>query len=79
MTIALDTGGHARDFTCVYHAWNYDLKGNLKAVAFEDGVSGKWGVDATAKPALASYTPRHRVPHDVWARINLADFGLGQP
>ena len=39
--IALDSGGHARDFTCVYHAWNYDLKGNLKAVAFEDGVSGK--------------------------------------
>ena len=45
--IALDSGGHARDFTCVYHAWNYDLKGNLKAVAFEDGVSGKGGMDRT--------------------------------
>jgi phenylpropionate dioxygenase-like ring-hydroxylating dioxygenase large terminal subunit len=45
--IALDTGGHARDFTCVYHAWNYDLKGNLKAVAFEDGVNGKGGMDET--------------------------------
>jgi phenylpropionate dioxygenase-like ring-hydroxylating dioxygenase large terminal subunit len=42
--IALDSGGHARDFTCVYHAWNYDLKGNLKAVAFEDGVNGKGGM-----------------------------------
>jgi anthranilate 1,2-dioxygenase large subunit/terephthalate 1,2-dioxygenase oxygenase component alpha subunit len=42
--IALDQGGHARDFTCVYHAWNYDLKGNLKAVAFEEGVSGKGGM-----------------------------------
>jgi anthranilate 1,2-dioxygenase large subunit/terephthalate 1,2-dioxygenase oxygenase component alpha subunit len=42
--IALDGGGHARDFTCVYHAWNYDLKGNLKAVAFEDGVAGKGGM-----------------------------------
>ena len=42
--IALDQGGHARDFTCVYHAWNYDLKGNLKAVAFEDGVGGKGGM-----------------------------------
>lgn len=42
--IALDQGGHARDFTCVYHAWNYDLKGNLKAVAFEDGVNGKGGM-----------------------------------
>ena len=45
--IALDSGGHARDFTCVYHAWNYDLKGNLKAVAFEDGVNGKGGMDKT--------------------------------
>jgi anthranilate 1,2-dioxygenase large subunit/terephthalate 1,2-dioxygenase oxygenase component alpha subunit len=45
--ICLDGGGHARDFTCVYHAWNYDLKGNLKAVAFEDGVNGKGGMDKT--------------------------------
>src|SRR5215218_1227333 len=45
--IALDSGGHARDFTCVYHAWNYDLKGNLKAVAFEDGVNGKGGMAKT--------------------------------
>jgi phenylpropionate dioxygenase-like ring-hydroxylating dioxygenase large terminal subunit len=45
--IALDQGGHARDFTCVYHAWNYDLKGNLKAVAFEDGVAGKGGMAKT--------------------------------
>jgi anthranilate 1,2-dioxygenase large subunit/terephthalate 1,2-dioxygenase oxygenase component alpha subunit len=42
--IVLDGGGTARDFTCVYHAWNYDLKGNLKAVAFEDGVAGKGGM-----------------------------------
>jgi anthranilate 1,2-dioxygenase large subunit/terephthalate 1,2-dioxygenase oxygenase component alpha subunit len=45
--IALDGGGSARDFTCVYHAWNYDLKGNLKAVAFEDGVGGKGGMGKT--------------------------------
>jgi phenylpropionate dioxygenase-like ring-hydroxylating dioxygenase large terminal subunit len=45
--IALDGGGHARDFTCVYHAWNYDLKGNLKGVAFEDGVAGKGGMGKT--------------------------------
>ena len=45
--IALDSGGHARDFTCVYHAWNYDLKGNLKGVAFEDGVGGKGGMAKT--------------------------------
>jgi len=45
--IALDSGGKARDFTCVYHAWNYDLKGNLKAVAFEDGVAGRGGMAKT--------------------------------
>jgi anthranilate 1,2-dioxygenase large subunit/terephthalate 1,2-dioxygenase oxygenase component alpha subunit len=45
--IALDGGGRVRDFTCVYHAWNYDLKGNLKAVAFEDGVAGKGGMAKT--------------------------------
>ena len=45
--IALDSGGTARDFTCVYHAWNYDLKGNLKGVAFEDGVGGKGGMGKT--------------------------------
>ncbi len=45
--ICLDGGGKARDFTCVYHSWNYDLKGNLKAVAFEDGVAGKGGMPKT--------------------------------
>jgi len=45
--ICLDNGGNARDFTCVYHAWNYDLKGNLKGVAFEDGVGGKGGMPKT--------------------------------
>lgn len=45
--IALDSGGNARDFTCVYHAWNYDLKGNLKAVAFEEGVGGRGGMPKT--------------------------------
>ena len=33
----------------------------------EDGYSAKWGVDATAKPSLAAYTPRHRVPPEVVA------------
>jgi anthranilate 1,2-dioxygenase large subunit/terephthalate 1,2-dioxygenase oxygenase component alpha subunit len=45
--IVLDGSGKARGFTCVYHAWNYDLKGNLKAVAFEDGVNGKGGMGKT--------------------------------
>ena len=42
--IALDDGGNAEDFTCVYHAWRYDLEGNLKGVAFQHGVNGQGGM-----------------------------------
>jgi len=42
--IALEDGGNAKDFTCVYHAWNYDLRGDLKGVAFQHGVGGKGGM-----------------------------------
>jgi phenylpropionate dioxygenase-like ring-hydroxylating dioxygenase large terminal subunit len=42
--ICFDNAGNARDFTCVYHAWRYDLSGNLKSVAFRRGVNGKGGM-----------------------------------
>lgn len=42
--ICLDNAGHAKDFTCVYHAWRYDLSGNLKSIAFGRGVNGKGGM-----------------------------------
>jgi len=42
--IVLEDEGNARDFQCVYHAWTYDLKGNLKGIAFKDGVNGKGGM-----------------------------------
>lgn len=42
--ICLEDAGHAEQFTCVYHAWSYDLQGNLKGVAFESGVGGKGGM-----------------------------------
>jgi phenylpropionate dioxygenase-like ring-hydroxylating dioxygenase large terminal subunit len=42
--ICLDNAGHAKDFTCVYHAWRYDLGGNLKSIAFGRGVNGKGGM-----------------------------------
>jgi len=32
------------------------------------------GIDATAKPRLDSFTPRHRVPQDVFERVDLKDF-----
>jgi anthranilate 1,2-dioxygenase large subunit/terephthalate 1,2-dioxygenase oxygenase component alpha subunit len=43
--IALDdsgsVGGH---FQCVYHAWTYDLAGNLVGIAFEKGSNGRGGM-----------------------------------
>jgi UbiD family decarboxylase len=61
-----------RDITIITNARGSDLDPSTR----EDGYSGKWGVDATAKPSLAAYTPRHRVPPDVWSRIDPKAFGL---
>ena len=61
-----------RDLTVVSHARGSDLDPSAK----EDGYTAKWGVDATAKPSLAGYTPRHRVPPDVWKRVDPKAFGL---
>ena len=41
-----------------------------------DGYTAKWGVDATAKPSLAEYTPRNRIPQEVTDRIDLDALGL---
>jgi phenylpropionate dioxygenase-like ring-hydroxylating dioxygenase large terminal subunit len=41
--VCLKRRGHTDDLTCVYHAWRYDLEGNLKSVAFRRvwrGVAG---------------------------------------
>jgi 2,5-furandicarboxylate decarboxylase 1 len=61
-----------RDITVITHARGSDLDPSTK----EDGLTAKWGVDATAKPSLAAYTPRHRVPPEVAQRIDLKAFGL---
>jgi 2,5-furandicarboxylate decarboxylase 1 len=59
-----------RDIAIISNARGSDLDPSTK----EDGYTAKWGVDATAKPSLATYTPRHRIPKEVWQRINLKDF-----
>jgi 2,5-furandicarboxylate decarboxylase 1 len=59
-----------RDILVVTNARGSDLDPSTK----EDGYTAKWGVDATAKPSLAAYTPRHRIPSEVWQRVDLKDF-----
>jgi UbiD family decarboxylase len=59
-----------RDLTVVTHARGSDLDPSTS----EDGYTAKWGVDATAKPSLAGFTPRHRVPPAVYERIDPNQF-----
>ena len=59
-----------RDITVITHARGSDLDPSTR----EDGYTAKWGVDATAKPSLAAYTPRHRVPPAVLERIRVEDY-----
>jgi anthranilate 1,2-dioxygenase large subunit len=43
--VCLKQRGNSKDgLTCVYHAWRYDLAGNLTSVAFRRGVGGKGGM-----------------------------------
>jgi anthranilate 1,2-dioxygenase large subunit len=42
--LALDDRGTAKDFTCVYHAWSYNLQGDLTGIAFEGGIKGEGGM-----------------------------------
>jgi anthranilate 1,2-dioxygenase large subunit len=45
--VCLKRRGHADNLTCVYHAWRYDLEGNLDSVAFRRGIAGKGGMPAS--------------------------------
>lgn len=42
--ICLEDFGNAPEHTCVYHAWRFDLQGNVRGIAFEKGVNGKGGM-----------------------------------
>jgi phenylpropionate dioxygenase-like ring-hydroxylating dioxygenase large terminal subunit len=48
--VCLKRRGHADDLTCVYHAWRYDLAGNLQSVAFRRGVAGQGGMPESFRP-----------------------------
>ncbi|WP_166676926.1 aromatic ring-hydroxylating dioxygenase subunit alpha [Paraburkholderia caballeronis] len=42
--VCLEDEGNAKDFSCVYHAWTYNLQGDLVGVAFKDGINGHGGM-----------------------------------
>ena len=42
--VCLKERGNTDDLTCIYHSWSYDLKGNLQAIAFRNGINGNGGM-----------------------------------
>jgi phenylpropionate dioxygenase-like ring-hydroxylating dioxygenase large terminal subunit len=55
--IAFDDGGNVQNnFRCIYHAWSYDLCGNLRGIAFERGINGLGGMPADFK--RETFSPR---------------------
>lgn len=57
-----------RDIAIITNVRGSDLD---PSTAGNDGHTAKWGVDATAKPNLAQFTPRHSFPADVWQKIDV--------
>jgi salicylate 5-hydroxylase large subunit len=47
--------GHAKEFVCPYHQWNYDLKGNLQGLPFKRGVRA---IDEQGKPYVQGGMPK---------------------
>ncbi len=55
--IAFDDGGNVENnFRCIYHAWSYDLAGNLRGIAFERGINGLGGMPKDFK--RETFSPR---------------------
>jgi phenylpropionate dioxygenase-like ring-hydroxylating dioxygenase large terminal subunit len=44
--LCIEPCGKRKQFACVYHAWTYDLKGNLTSIAFQRGLAGAGGMPA---------------------------------
>ncbi len=57
-----------RDISIISNARGSDLD---PSTAGDDGSTAKWGVDATAKPLLKDFTPKHWFPDEVWDGIDL--------
>ena len=63
--------GNADELTCVYHNWRYDLKGNLKHVAFGKGIGKQGGMPGDFDPANHGL---QRLRADIYAGLVFATF-----
>lgn len=55
--VCLQERGNRKHLTCVYHAWTYDLDGQLNGVAFRKGIRGKGGMPEDFDPAKHRLEP----------------------
>ena len=71
-----DGGSGAKDFTCPYHAWRYDLHGTLQSVAFQRGVNGKGGMPESFR--IAEHGPR-KLRVTTWQGLVFGTFSPDTP
>ena len=55
--VCLKEKGNAKNLHCVYHSWTYGLDGELKGIAFKNGVQGKGGMPDDFDPAKHRMEP----------------------
>lgn len=55
--VCLKERGNAKTLSCIYHAWTYELDGQLKGVAFRNGLKGKGGMPEDFDPAKHRMQP----------------------
>jgi UbiD family decarboxylase len=64
-----------RDMIVINGARGSDLDPSTSG---DDGFTSKWGIDATAKPLLEEFTPRHHFPDNVWDGIDIEALQSGK-
>lgn len=70
--------GNVSDFTCIYHQWNYDLKGNLLGVPFRHGgVEGNRRVGGMPEDFNPAHHGMQKLKVEVFNGVIFASFDQG--